>query len=179
MADILIRRVPKVLADELIAAFRGVSDLEHELCFELLARYRRNSSKIQLACAAAFGIGPVDRGFSPSIDREHIPLEWIDPIRCLDEAFKKLHAYNAGGASAYVAEEVYRAAQKAAASRPRQRTSKIEDIDLGKELERRGYFSNPGREKEAQIVGAIALKADLHRSTVRYHIRKFLKARNR
>lgn len=176
MTDSVHRRFPKVLADQVKLALQAVEELGHEACFELLARHRRNTLKGQAACAAKFGIGPVDRAAPLHVDYEPIPLEWIGPISQLDEAFRALHSYNGGGAADYLADDVRRLVQKANAKRPRVREGLISQEDLLEELEVRGFFKTQDAGRRVEIKRAIAEELGLHYTSIDRRVRKLSKS---
>lgn len=170
MTDLTQRRFPKVLADEVLAALRAVDELDHETCFELLRRYRRNRTSI----VVTFGID-VAAGIAAKLKapREAIPDEWYDHIRQLDKAFRKLHSYNAGGQADYVAKDVYKIAQGLNGRRPKPRLSKIESnkANFEDELKKRGFFNQPlHKEQRGAIVKALARLYGASPSTINRHI---------
>lgn len=173
------RRYPKVLADELIAAFRAVDELDQETCFDLLERFRRNRASIISTFGIDVAVGIEEKLKAPY---EAIPYEWHDRICQLDRAFTKLHAYNAGGHVDYVAKDVYKFAQGLNGSRPKPRLKKI-DIHNSKfkaKLTEYGFFKQPlHREDRGNVVRKLAAHYGVSISTINRHLKEFLDARIR
>lgn len=95
-----LKTIPKVIADELLAAFRATDSLG-EMRSVWLERYRQNRRK----CIAAWGISNI----GASVDGiEAIPIEYSQDIQRLDEVFRKLHHFLNGGAGDYAAKDVER-----------------------------------------------------------------------
>lgn len=108
-----LRRVPKVIADELESAIRATEAFADQR-LELLARYRRNRIR-RIATWGISGIGEPVEGL------ELIPLEFINGIKALDTAFGKLHSFNNGGGGDYAAKDVETAIRSFHASQTRNR----------------------------------------------------------
>lgn len=101
MSKVRLPRIPSILAAELSAAIRDVEMLEHSEVMRLLRAYRDFRRK----AIAAWGLTSIG---APVYEGTPIPLEHLARIQNLDAAFQKLHQYNSGGASAYVAKDVER-----------------------------------------------------------------------
>ena len=95
-----LRKIPKVIADELETAICAVEVLGNDW-MELLARYRRNRLK-RISAWGLSSIGDLVEGLEP------IPFEFIHGIELLDRAFRKLHHFRNNGAGDYVAKDVER-----------------------------------------------------------------------
>ena len=108
-----LRRIPKVLADELDSAIRATESFAGER-LELLARFRRNRIR-QIEAWGISSIGKAVEGL------ELIPLEFFNGIKALDTAFGKLHAFKNGGAGDYAAKDVETTIRSFHASQPRKR----------------------------------------------------------
>lgn len=131
-------RFPKVLADEISAAFRGVAQLDAETKIEYVARYRRNRMRM----IAHHGIS----GSSvPVPNEEPIPAEYIFPIGELVGALDKLRAYCAGGAEDYLSDDVIAAASREVARRPRNRSTKEDYGEVIEYLVTHGYETSDNK----------------------------------
>lgn len=172
MTDLAQRRFPKVLVDEVLAALREVDGLDHETCFELLGRYQRNRASVIVTYGIDIQTDVQERLKAP---QETIPTAWYDQIRQLDDAFRKLHAYYAGGYADYVARDVYKFAQGLNGSRPKPRLSKIEinKSNFEEKLRKLGFFKQPlHREERGAIIKALARHFAVSTSTINRHIKK-------
>lgn len=101
MSKTHLPRIPAILAAEISGAIRNAQVLEHTELMRLLLAYRDNRRK----SIAVWGLTSIG---APVTDIIQIPIEHLDRIQRLDQAFQKLHQYNSGGASEYVATDVER-----------------------------------------------------------------------
>lgn len=115
-----LRKIPKVIADELESAIRA-TEVFSDQRLELLARYRSNRIR-RIAAWGISGIGEPFDGLEP------IPLEWISGIEALDKALDKLHQFNNGCAGDYAAKDVETTIRSFHASQPRKRENEYKLI---------------------------------------------------
>lgn len=139
-------RLPKVLADEVASAFRGIESIGSENAFVLLARLRRNRMK----CIATWGISNIG---GPVPELEPIPLEHLFQIERLEEALQKLHRYNAGNAREYAAKNVERIINSYRASAKRSPAASSQRADIIRFVEKRNYAKSNNK-KEIKLSAA-------------------------
>lgn len=133
MNDASKRRFPKVLADQVSLALHATRPLGVEESMKLLAQYRENHRQ----AFANGGLNPDFKGIG-----DGIPNQWFQAIMMLDEAFAALHEYRSpGGADLYLAEQVYREAQRVTSRLKRSSTADHESIK--NEAKRLGYYELP------------------------------------
>ena len=90
------RKFPKILADEVRNALRGVRDLTPERIDEYLARFRRDLARLRRLRPAT----------GPTPGADNLLIEWVHKIAALHTAFEKLHAYNRGEVDDYISAAV-------------------------------------------------------------------------
>lgn len=134
------KRMPKVLADELLAALQAADKLGPGRAMELLRRYRLNRTKL----IAYWGVANI--GERPPADiHESIPIEHLSVVQNLDRAFARLHHYRNGGAGDYAARDVETAIRSFRASGPRQRETN--HYDICEYLKKRKYVENDNKKE--------------------------------
>lgn len=172
------RPLPLVLEKELQSAMLALDELSPDLREELLARHRRNSSKLLNAIVIAFGIGKVATSPLKKVQTEYIPPEWFNAISDLDIAYKKLDHYQNGGAEDYVAIDVQRAINASLGKGPPGQGSKsrrktaTDLVALKEHLEQAGFFRTTDKAKQSAIKNRVADEMEICIRTVNRNIPK-------
>lgn len=159
--EILSRRFPKILAEEVLASLRGLDALNPDLVIEYLRRFRSNRAKT-IAQWGILNIGSVVSGL------EFIPIRYLQSIDRLDVAFEKLHRYRGGGAADYLAVAVVSEAQRQRARRSRKALQM--DAEILRFLQRKDYANSDNKKA---IVADAKSHFERSESTIRRIARNF------